>query len=116
MAHFEVENGDLCLRFSFKEQLGGLRNGARIPLSLVASVEVVDDPWSVLAGMRVGTGIPWVIVLGTMIRSGANDVVAVYGTKPAVVVSLRPGARWQRLIATVEDPDRVVEDLRRALN
>ncbi|MCK6532489.1 MAG: hypothetical protein L6Q84_05895 [Polyangiaceae bacterium] len=102
------------MKFTLLERLGGLRSGACIPLAQVASIDRVDDPWRVLEGMRVGTGIPWVIVLGTMLRGGGNDVVAVYGDKPAVVVTLRPGARWQRLIATVDDPDSVVDTLRRA--
>lgn len=115
MARFEIDGGELRMHFSTAEQLGGLRNGARIPLDQVASVDVVRDPWRELQGMRFGTGIPWVIVLGTMLRGGGNDVVAVYGTKPAVVVTLRPGARWQRLIATVDSPDEVAENLRRQL-
>ena len=115
MATFEIQEGDLVLVFSTKETLGGLRSGARVPLDQVEAVEVVDDPWSILEGLRVGTGIPWVIVLGTMIRSGPNDVVAVYGRKPAIVVRLRRGAAYQRLIATVPEPAQVAERLSRAL-
>ncbi len=115
MATFELRGDELSLDFTPLEALGGLRRGARVPLSAVASVEVVDDPWKVTAGMRVGTGIPWVILLGTMVRSGANDVVALYGQKPAVVVTLREGARWQRLMATVPDPGEVAERIGAAL-
>ncbi len=116
MATFAVQGSDLALVFSPIETVGGLRSGARIPLDQVQSVEVVQNPWSILEGLRVGTGIPWVIVLGTMVRSGPNDVVAVYGRKPAVVVHLRPGALYHRLIATVPDPDRVAADLSSTLS
>jgi hypothetical protein len=111
MATFEIQGRDLALVFTPLEILGGLRAGARIPLDQVQSVEVVQDPWSILEGLRVGTGIPWVIVLGTMVRSGPNDVVAVYKQRPAVVVNFRPGALYHRFIATVPEPDRVAAEL-----
>lgn len=114
MAHFQVSPAGLALVFSPLETLGGLRRGARVALGDIASVEVVADPWLIVSGMRVGTGLPWVILLGTMLRAGANDVVAIYGNKPAVVVHLRPGARWQRLIATVPNPDMVADVVRRS--
>ncbi|MCS6902305.1 MAG: hypothetical protein RMJ98_21930, partial [Myxococcales bacterium] len=95
MATFEIQGRDLALVFTPIEILGGLRSGARIPLDQVQSIEVVQDPWSILEGLRVGTGIPWVIVLGTMVRRGPNDVVAIYKRQPAVVVHLKPGALYQ---------------------
>jgi len=108
MATIEIYNDQLILRFSLLEKLGGLRSGATVRLKDVLSVEKVDNPWSILEGMRVGTGLPWVIVLGTMLRRYGNDVVAVYGTKPVVVINLRSGAPYQRLIATVPEPEQVV--------
>ncbi|WP_129677999.1 hypothetical protein [Candidatus Chloroploca sp. Khr17] len=116
MARFECERDQLVFRFSLWEQLGGLRSGAVANLNEISFVEVVDDPWTILEGMRVGTGFPWVIVLGTMLRRGGNDVVAVYQKLPAVVITLQPGARYQRFIATVPDPASVAATIRAALH
>jgi hypothetical protein len=115
MATFEIRDGQLALKFSPLEKLGGLRSGATVGLEDIQAVEKVDDPWDILDGLRFGTGIPWVIVLGTMLRQGGNDVVAVYRRDPAVVVTLRPGAPYQRLIATVPQPEQVVATLQTAL-
>ena len=115
MALFEVQDGQLRLVFSTLEVMGGLRKGAVVALAQVESVKVSAEPWSILEGLRVGTGMPWVIVLGTMLRRGANDVVAVYGRKPVVVVQLKAGAPWQRLIATVEEPEAVAGRLQQAV-
>lgn len=112
MARFDVTASELALVFAPLEALGGLRRGARVSLNDIASVEVVDDPWQVVSGLRVGTGVPWIILLGTMLRQGANDVVAIYKRKPAVVVHLRPGASWQRLIATVPNPHGVADAIK----
>lgn len=114
MAHYELSDDELLLKFSGLERVLGLRSGARIPLSQVEFAQVVDNPWAVVAGLRVGTGIPLVVLLGTMLRGDANDVVAIYGRRPAVMVNLRKGARWQRLIATVDEPDRVSAEIQAA--
>lgn len=82
----------------------------------VVAVEIASNPWRELSGMRYGTGIPRVIALGTMLRAGANDVVALYGgAKPAVVVTLRAGAKYQRLMATVDNPQATVSSIREHL-
>ncbi len=115
MATFEIRDGRLTLEFSPLEKLGGLRSGVTVELRDIHTIGKVDDPWDILDGLRFGTGIPWVIVLGTMLRWGGNDVVAVYRQEPAVVVTLRPGAPYQRLIATVPQPEQVVAKLQAAL-
>lgn len=108
----------MILRFSSLERVAGLRKGARIGLEWVESVHVDPGPWWSVRGLRVGTGIPFVALIGTMLRSGANDVVALRGRGPAVVVTLRPGARWQRWLfsaASMAEAERVVADVQRAL-
>ena len=114
MAHFETTNDAIQLQFSIWEALGALRSRATVPWAEVASIEVAADPWSILRGMRVGTGIPWVILLGMMWHPQGSDVVAVYKRKPAVVLFCKPGGRYNRLIATVENPEEVAEELRKA--
>jgi hypothetical protein len=114
VASFELTSTTLTLAFTGWERLGALRTDPVVPLSDIAAVEVAPDPWAILAGMRVGTGIPWVLLLGTMLRRGGSDVVALHGRAPAVVVTLRPGAAWQRLLATVPDPEGEVARIRAA--
>jgi hypothetical protein len=69
MATFKIRDGQLALEFSPLEKLGGLRSGATVGLKDIQAVEKVDDPWDILDGLRLGTGSPWVIVLGTMLLS-----------------------------------------------
>jgi len=114
MAAFEIKNDQLTLQFSTLEKLGGLRSGATVKLKDVKSVEKVDDPWNIIAGLRVGTGIPWVIVLGTMLRRGGNDVVAIYKKQPAVVITFQPDVPYQRFIVTVP-PEQVIATIQATL-
>lgn len=112
MARFDVSPQEVVLRLALLERMGSLRGDTVVPASDIASVEVWDNPWKRgrLRGLRVGTGCPYVIVLGTMVRGGMpNDVVAVYGRRPTVVLNLRDGAAHSRIIATVEDADDVAQ-------
>jgi|GEM_PF-1334613 len=117
MATFDIQNDQLILQFSMLEKFGGLRLGARVELKDIKSVEVIDNPWNIIEGLRVGTGICGIIALGTMLRLGLqrNDIVAVYKKKPAVVITLQPGASYHRLIFTVPHPEQVVASIQKSL-
>ena len=116
MAKLSIEGSELVVELSWLEQLGGLCTGVRVPLSDVRAVRVSETPYKELRGLRVGTGIPWVIVLGRMVTfSQGTDFVAVYGTKvPTVIVDLAEGAPFARLLLTGQD-ERVVTDLQARL-
>ncbi len=115
MAHFEPTHTGIQLKFSSLEALGALRTRATVPWEDVASIEVAPDPWSILRGLRFGTAIPWVILLGVMFHPKGSDVVALYKRKPAVVVHCKPGTRYHRLIATVDPPEELAAELREAM-
>lgn len=116
MATLTIDGDTLRVGLSAWENLGALASSFSVPLARIAAVEAVDDPWSVVRGMRVGTGFPWLILLGTMVRFGStpNDFVAIYRRRPAVVVSLERAASYGRLIVTVPDAAVFAETLRRA--
>ncbi len=70
---------------------------------------VAADPWRELRGFRApGTGMPWVIMLGTMRGSFGKDFCAVYRRKPALIVELT-GTRFSRLLITVAEPELLAE-------
>lgn len=116
MATLTIEGDTLRVGLSSLECLGALASSFSVPLARIAAVEAVENPWSVVRGMRVGTGFPWLILLGSMIRFGSNpnDFVAIYRRRPAVVVTLRPQASYGRVIVTVPDAAAFAETLRRA--
>ena len=105
MATFDIESGDLCLRLSWVEKLEAFHGSVRFPLSSVASVRSVASAWPELRGIRSpGTGIPNVIAVGTRRGEFGKDFAVVHGKGPALVVELQ-GARFQRLVVTVDDAD-----------
>jgi hypothetical protein len=90
MASLEQVDGGLFVRLSRWESLGGLKRDFTIPAESIVSDEHVVDGWDALRGWRCpGTGIPWVIMLGTMRYKGTKDFCAVYGRRPARVITCR---------------------------
>lgn len=97
------------------EQLGSLHADIKIPLRHITKTEITENPWQILRGMRApGTGIPGIIMLGTMRRKGLKDFCAIYRRRPAIVVHLRDEA-FQRLIVTTDETELLNQRLNDAL-
>jgi len=90
MARLERVGGGLIVKLSRWETIGGLKRDFTIPTECIVSDEHVVDGWESLHGWRCpGTGIPGVIMLGTMRYKGTKDFCAVYGRRPARVITCR---------------------------
>ncbi len=102
MAFLEEVPGGLRVRLSTWEILGGLTREFTIPSEAIVSDERVSDGWDALHGWRCpGTGIPWVIMLGTMRFQGTKDFCAVYGRRPGRVITCT-GFRFTRVLISDE--------------
>jgi len=115
VATLEIQAGRVRLRFSALERIGGLRKGAEVALEEIESVEVSSHPWREAKGVRVGTGFPGLVLLGTMLRKGKNDVVAVYGNAPILIIRLEESAPYHRWLITVPDAEIEAARLRAAM-
>lgn len=111
MATLVVDDADLVLRLSRWEKLGGLHGDIRVARSAVEDLHVSHEPFSEVRGVRApGTGVPRRVALGTWRYRGGKDFVAVYRSKPAVVVRLREGP-FRRLLVSADDADAVAAAL-----
>jgi hypothetical protein len=94
------ESGYFVLKLSFLEKLGSFHSSIRIPKSELKSVGETQNPWARREGMKglraPGTGIPGVIMLGTLRYKGGKDFAAVYGRRPVKVYEFKSGSfkRW----------------------
>jgi hypothetical protein len=81
----------------------------------VVDVQIWEKPIRKLRGLRApGTGVPGLVALGTWRRRGGKDFVAVYRKQAAVIVDVRPGRGFRRLIVGVGDPEGKAAELRSA--
>ena len=115
MAHLEINESRVRLQLSRWEVLGGLRTSPEVLLSEVESVEIVENPWTskVLKGIRIGSGIPFVVLLGTMKYIKGKDFCAVYKRRPNAVITLKSGP-FKRWIFEIKDMSEI-ETLKEAL-
>ena len=104
MAHLVINESRVRLQLSRWEVLGGLRTSPEVLLCEVESVEIVKNPWTskVLKGIRIGTGIPFVVLLGTMKYIKGKDFCAVYKRRPNAVITLKSGP-FKRWIFEIKD-------------
>lgn len=116
MAHLVVEGERVRLNFSVFEILGAFHLSPEVALTEVETVEVIENPWvrEVLKGVRApGTGIPFIVMLGTMRYLTGKDLVAIYRRKPAAVVTLKSGP-FKRWVFEIKDMNEI-EVLKSAL-
>lgn len=105
MAHLLIEGERVRLELSPLEILGAFHSSPQALLIDVESVEVEANPWvrEVLKGVRApGTGIPFLVMLGTMRYLKGKDFVAIYRKKPAAIVTFKRG-EFTRWIFQIED-------------
>ena len=105
MAHLVISNNRVAMKFSLLEALGAFARSPEVSLEDVESVEVVDNPWTsqVLKGVRApGTGIPFLVMLGTMRYRGGKDLCAIYKRRPNAIVTLKRGP-FKRWIFEIKD-------------
>lgn len=106
MATIDETSEGLHLPMSRWERLGSLHGDLFIPRASVVSSEIVPDPWQILRGWRApGTGIPFVIMLGTLRYQGLKGFCVIYRRRPARVITCREFG-FSRVIVTLNTTER----------
>ncbi len=98
----ELEH-ELILQLSLLEKIGAFRKSIHVPKNSLVRVTDVADPWQDPDGMQgkrsPGTGIPRVIMLGTLRKKIGKDFAAVYGRGSAKVYHFE-GQEFDRWFVT----------------
>ena len=104
MAHLVINDGRALLQLSFLEALGALHSSPEIALTEIESVEIVPNPWTsqVLKGLRIGTGVPFLALLGTMKYIKGKDFCIIYKRRPNAVITMKSGP-FKRWIFEIKD-------------
>jgi hypothetical protein len=108
MAHLQIHDGRVRLNLSPLEILGGIRRSPEVDIADVLSIEVVPNPWTmqVLKGIRIGTGFPFVVLLGTMKYRGGKDFCAIYRRTPSAIITMKTGP-FKRWIFEIKDMEEI---------
>jgi hypothetical protein len=102
MATLSIDDDAVTVELSATEKMGALRGNVTVPRSAIMNARVVPDGMKELHRTRVGTGIPGMLVIGT-VRDGASVTFAVCrARRPAVVIDLT-GQQYDRLVVSLAD-------------
>jgi hypothetical protein len=116
MSRLVVADQRLRLQFSRTEKLlGALRRDLDLPVSSVASVDVLEDRWSrAVHGLRVGLGLPGVRLLGTWRKRGLRQLVDLRRGQPSLRITLCEDSPYDEVLVSSPEADAVLAQLRRA--
>ncbi len=95
-----IESGnDIILKLSCLEKIFSFSSGISVKRDLLVKRSIVSNPWSreVLKGFRApGTGIPYLILLGTMKYRDGKDFTVIYNRRPVEIYEFKnsPFKRW----------------------
>ena len=107
MAKLLIDDRTVTVSMSAAEKVEALHADITVPRTAVTAARPVPDGMAEVHGMRIGTGFPGVILVGT-VREGDRVTFAVcHGRRPAVVLDL-VGQQYDRIVLTVENPGEVI--------
>ncbi len=111
MAHFERFGSYVILALTPKEKFFGLHASPQAKFSEIISVRKVNKTWTrkVIRGVRApGTGLPWVMALGTWRYLRGKNFVAVYRKRPCYIITFNAGEFKQWVVT----PGNTEEEMR----
>jgi len=111
MAELVIEGDDLVVRLSTVEKLEAVHGEVRVPLASVKSVEVLDDALGAIHGIRVGTGIPGSVAIGTFTSRTAKIFGVVHHDTPRGVRVTLEGDHFDEIIVGCPHPEAVASSL-----
>ncbi|MGA3147725.1 MAG: hypothetical protein ABSF33_09635 [Acidimicrobiales bacterium] len=107
MAECVVVGQQLVVRMNTHEKLEAVHADVSVPLSSVRSVEVVENTFDFVHGLRVGTGIPGSTAIGTFTSSTARIFGVIHHGKHRGLRILLEGADFDEILIGCDDPEAV---------
>lgn len=95
-----IDDGEFfTLKLSILEKVGALHGNIKTAKANLIDITNAENPWqsTVLRGIRApGTGIPYVILLGTMRYKKKKDFTAIYRRRPVEIYTFKDAEfeRW----------------------
>lgn len=119
MAKVIVHSKGISVKLTPMENFWSLKRDFDIPVTSIKGAEVIDGKavtmFADLAwALRVGTALPFVLYAGRFFRPGGKDFIVVRPGKPSLQLNLN-GKPYIRVILTVENPEKLAEEINSAL-
>jgi hypothetical protein len=107
MAELIVDGDELVVRMTKFEKAEAVHGEVRVPLASVKGVEVLDDAMKAVHGIRVGTGVPGRVAIGTFTSRNSHIFAVVHHDTPRGVSVELEGAQFDELVIGCDDPEAI---------
>lgn len=114
MARLVVSDGAVRVELSRREKVAGLLPNLHFPSTAVEDVQVLQDGFTGVTGMRApGLALPGRVRIGTWRGSRGNTFAVVHQGRPAVQLTLQD-QKYRRVVVEVEDVEEAARQVREA--
>ena len=111
MPRIDLSDDQLIIQLSPSEKLAAFHGDVKVSGIAIRGAAVMDKKWWTTLGLRIGTGLPGLIIAGTFIQPGDRAFVswsrkAGQPLEITLAAKMAPGARgtkYTRIIVGVED-------------
>jgi hypothetical protein len=111
VANLQIHDETVTVELTALEKAESVHGNVTVPRSAITSVTSVPDGMAEVPGLKlIGSGFPGVIKVGTWVGGGVRTFAVCHGQQPAVVLQLT-GQHWDRIVATVDNPEEAVTAL-----
>jgi hypothetical protein len=111
-----IQDNALRIQLGVWDKLYCCRSDVVVAIADVEGVTVSPRRLVAASGIRLpGTAIPGLVRAGSYGRGSARDFWNVRRADVLLVIQMRPGAPYRRLVVEVTDPSAIARDLRPAL-
>jgi hypothetical protein len=114
MAKITVTPASLKVELTKNEQFWGLHRSLTVPGKEVVGAQALSKGWWTTLGLRIGTGLPGVMLAGTFIRKGDRAYVSWSRGKQALQINLS-GNKYSRVIVGVDDAEALADTINTAI-
>ncbi len=115
MANVTIDDQKLVVKLTSSEKIESLRfHDLEFNLENVTDAYTTPRPFDELSGLRVGTGIPHVICVGTWYSGKDSIFAAIHRDSDALVVSFK-GEKVTKIVVTIDGAIDLVRAIRQRL-
>lgn len=123
MPKLELTDDQLIIRLTPAEKLAALHGDLKVNGIAIRGAAVMDKKWWMNLGMRIGTGLPGVIIAGTYIKKGDRAFVSWTRKFPkpleiTLAAKMTPAARgtkFTRIVVGIEDAQAWADNINDAI-
>ena len=113
MATIELTEDTLTVKLTAFERVEALHASVSVPRSSVVAARGIEDVMDEVHGLRApGTGVPGVVMIGTLRDHGVTTFAECHGHRPGVLIELK-SQDFDRLLISLDDAEHIVDELAR---